>query len=275
MRIHLDGVERSGPAVDLRDATVDVEDVLAAARNPDDDRVCCGAAGELHERVGFLRRGVTISALGSVAAAARSRGRRSDHAAKLQAVRAELQEIDAPEVDLKAARECVATTAADVDALRERVARASGRVEALRDGNGAVEAAEADLAAATQELAAAETDYHAAREALAAAREQARGARDARERRLALEDRLANLRRDARRELAASVAGQFRLALHSLPVPGEPTDPTAFEGPDWAAACGVARIADCSAPLVVSDDIFQRPTRARATLDAPVVLVEV
>lgn len=275
MRLRLGGVERTGPALDLRDTDIATATVLDGIRTPDDDRVRCGAPGRVHERVGFLRRGMAVATLAAVADAARSRGNTSECDAELRRVRAEVAERDAPTVDLEAARERVAETAADVDALRERVARASGRVEALRDGGGNVEAAEGDLAAAAQSLAAAETEHHAAREALTAAREQAREARNARERRLALEDRQANLRRDARRELAASMAGQFRRALRALPVAVDPADPRTFDGPDWVAGCAVARIADTTAPFVVSDGVFERPTRARAALDAPVVLVEV
>lgn len=275
MRLHLAGVERRGPAVDLRGVDVDAAAVLAAVRDPDDDRVRCAAPGPVHERLGILHRDCSVAPVAMLADAARSRGESTQLDAELRAVEADLADIDAPDVDLESARERVAETAADVDALRERVARASGRVEAMRDGGSDPADAETDLETATRELAAAETDHHAAREALARARKQAQAARDARERRLELEDRRENLRRAARRELAGSFGEQFRRALAALPVPGEPADPRAYDGPDWVVAAAVARVAAVRAPLVVTGAIFERPTRARAALDAPVVLVEV
>jgi multidrug resistance efflux pump len=275
MKLRLCGVERQGPAVDLRDVDVDPATVLAAVRDPSDERVRCAAPGAVHERVGFLHRDCSIAPRAALADAARSRGESTQYDAELRAVEADLADIDASEVDLEGARERVAETAADVDALRERVARASGRVEAMRDGGSDPADAEADLETATQKLAAAETDHHAAREALARAREQAQAARDARERRLELEDRRENLRRAARQELADRYTEQFRRALASLPVPGDPAGPSGFGGPEWAVAAAVARVAAVRAPLVVSAAIFERPTRTRAALDAPVVLVEV
>jgi hypothetical protein len=274
MKVRFGGVERHGRAVDLRGCDATLSEVAAAVRGGDDDRVGCPPPGPVHERVGVLHRGVSVSVCAALAAAARSRGETTDYDADLRAVEAELGSLTPADVDLSGARERVAETAAAVDRLREEVARASGRVEARRDAGDASDA-EAALADATQKLAAAETEHHAAREALARARRQARGARDDRERRLSLEDERDNLRREARRTLADRWAGRFERALAALPVPGEPAPPSEFAGPDWAAACAVARLADCSAPLVVGGDVFERPVRASAALDAPVLLVEV
>lgn len=274
MRVALGGVERTGRALDLRDAAVDLDDLAGAIRDPEDDRFHCQPPQAVHERVGVLHRGVSVSLRAVVASAARSRGARTRFDDDLAAVRAELSQLAAPDVDLEAARERVSETAADVERLREQVARASGRVEARREDGGA-ESAEAALGEATRELASAETEHHAAREALERARRKAREARDARERRLELEDRLANLRRDARRALAECWSGRFERAVDALPFSGDPAPPSEFDGPEWAGACAAARLAAPGAPLVVGDDLFENPTRARAALDAPVVLVEV
>ena len=273
MRVSLDGVERTGRALDLRDLSVGPETVAAAIRDPEDGRLRCQHPRPVHERVGVLRRGVSVSLRAAVAAAARSRGATTRCDDDLKAAEAELSALPAPDVDLAGARERVSETAADVERLRERVARASGRVEAHRE-DGGVESAEAALDEATRELAAAETEHHAAREALERARRRAREARDARERRLALEDRLANLRREARRALAERWSARFERAVDALPVPGDPAPPREFAGPEWAGACAAARLADQGAPLVVGD-LFGDSTRASAALDAPVVLVEV
>jgi len=274
MRVSLGGVEHSGRALDLRDAAVGPRAVAAAIRDPGDDRLRCQPPRDVHERVGVLTRDVSVSLRAAVAAAARSRGASTRFDDDLRAIASELSDLTAPDVDLETARERVSETAADVQRLRERVARASGRVEARRE-DGDAEAAETALGEATRELAAAETEHHAAREALDRARQRAREARDARERRLALEDRLANLRRDARRALAERWSARFERALAALPFPGDPAPPSEFDGPAWAGACAAARTAAPGAPLVVGDGLFEHPTRASAALDAPVVLVEV
>jgi hypothetical protein len=271
MRVALAGVERAGRAVDLRDAAVEPGELVDAVRDPSDDRLQCHRPQRVHERVGVLHQGVSVSLRATVAAAARSRGASTRHDDDLRAAEQELADHAAPTVDLERARERVSAAAADVQRLREAVARASGRVEARRE-DGDAESAEAALAAATRELAAAETDHHAAQEALERSR---RRARDARERRLALEDRVANLRRDARHALAERWSRRFERAVDALPFPGDAASPTEFDGPEWTAACAAARLAAPGAPLVVGNDLFSDASRASAALDAPVLLVEV
>ena len=274
MRLALGGVERTGRALDLRDATVGPAEVAAAIRDPEDERARCQPPRDVHDRVGVLHREGSVSLRAAVAAAARSRRASTRFDDDLDAVEAALSDLAAPVVDLEGARERVSETAADVERLRERVARVSGRVEARRE-DGSAESAEAALGEATRELAAAETEHHAAREALERARRRAREARDARERRLALEDRLANLRRDARQALAERWSERFERALAALPFPGDSAPPNEFDGPEWTGACAAARLAAPGAPLVVGDDLFEDSTRASAALNSPVVLVEV
>ena len=273
MRVEFGGVERHGQAIDLRSGSASAEDVLSAVHDPDDDRIACPPPQSVHERVGLLHRDVSVPVVAAIADAARTRGASTEYDEELQTVESELAEMELPDVDLGAARERVAGAAADVDRLDERVARTSGHVEAKREADADPSDAEASLQTATQELAEAETDYHAAREALAAAKERASEARDVRQRRLELQDRRENLRRAARRTLADEYADQFRRAIRALPVTAEPTHPREFSGSDWAAACAVARIARPGAPLVVADG-FDCATRARAALDAPVLLAQ-
>lgn len=275
MKVALGDAQLRGRAVDLRSAAVTAGAVAEAVRDPGDDRVRCQRPRTVHDHVGVLHRGVGVPVRAALAAAARSRGARTAYDGDLRAVKAELAAVSPPTVDLASARERVAETAADVERLRERVARVSGRVEARRAAAGDADAAEDALADATRELAAAETEHHAAEEALERARQRAREARDAREQRLSLEDRLANLRRDARRALADRWSGRFRRALVGLPFAGGPVGPGAFEGPDWVAGAAVARLAAPGAPVVVGPGVFSDATRASAALDAPVVLVEV
>ena len=273
MRVAFDGVTARGPAIDLRAAGVPATEVLAAVRDPTDDRVQCARSGSLHERIGFLHHDVSISLPAALAEAARTRGASTEHDAALHQTETKLQSLDVPDVDLEAARRRVAETEADVAALRERVAEVSGQVDAHRTLGADASGVEVTYRAVAADLASAETEYHAAMEALTAARRRARDARDARERRLELEDRRENLRRAARRDLVEEFAPSFERAVAALPVPSDPAPPAAFDGPDWAAAAAVARVARLNAPLVVAD-IFEGASRARAALDSPVLLVE-
>ncbi len=274
MRVDLAGVERRGRAVDLRDVDVSAESVVTAIRDADDDRIACASPQPVHERVGFLHRKLSVAPVAAVAAAARTRGATTEYDAEIHVIEDELAAIDVPDVDLAAVRERVAETASDVDRLRERVARVSGRVEARREADTDASDAEAALQNATRELAARETDHHAAKEELAAARERARDARDAHERRLDLADHRDILRRAARQALTDASADAFRRAVDALPTPGEPTHPREFTGPDWVVGAAPAPRARPAAPLVV-DCGFANASRAAATLDAPVVLVEI
>jgi hypothetical protein len=140
MRVRFGGAERRGRAVDLRDCGVTAGGAAAAVRKQSDDRVACQPPGRVHERVGVLHRGMSVSVRAALAAAARSRGATTDCDADLRAVEAELESLAPADVDLSGARERVAETAAAVDRLREVVARASGRVEACRDAGDASDA---------------------------------------------------------------------------------------------------------------------------------------
>lgn len=265
----LDAGER---AVDLREHPTEPDPaaVLAAVRDPDDPRVRCPEPGAVHEHVGHLHPELSLDRRGALAAAARSRGASAAVDAELRAARERLRAVTAPAPDVAAARERVAGTDATVEKLRERVARLQGRVRALREAEEDPAEATAELRAAARELAEVETDRVAAEQALSSARAAAREAFDARDRRLRLEDRVANLEREARAELARSVRPAVERALAS--VPG--TDAGSLSGADdVSAALAVARVASLDAPVVVACDRFADPASAAEWLDARVVRV--
>jgi hypothetical protein len=256
MRVDLGGEPARGQLIDLRESPVDAGTVLAAIRDPSDDRVCAAPPTVLHDRVGFIHERVTIALGPALATAMRTRRTPTPFDRELATAERTRTEIEVPEVDLETPRSAVAAATVDTDALRERVARLGGRVRALRETNDpGLDAATADLEAAVSELAEAETEQVAAEQRLGRARQQAREARDHRERRLRLDDRIANLRREARAHLVATGWPAFHSAVSSMPVSvdvGEKSE--AWTGPDWVAALGIGIVADLRAPIVVTGD---------------------
>lgn len=263
----------AGQLVDLREEAVDPATVLSAIRDPDDNRISAATPTVLHERVGFVKIGMTISLRPALAEAMRTRRTHSPLDRELAAAERRLEGVDVPEVDLETTRGSVAT-ATDTKALRERVARLGGRVSALREtADPALESARAELDSAVTELAEAETERVAAEQRLTRARDAARDARDRHERQLRLMDRVDNLRREARRHLSTTGWPAFRAAVDEMPVKvdiGE--SPDTWEGPDWVAALAVIAVAELRAPIVVTDEgptALARPAR----LGVPVVRV--
>lgn len=266
MRLCLRDVERTGPAIDARALDIDPHDLLAAIWNPNSAVVSCPKPPPVYEHVGHIEPTTTVSRRTAIAAAARSHGQGSSFDDEIQDCRRELAAIDVPAADVPAAIEALADAAEDVDSLRDSVARLGGVVAASDIDAEQDAAAQSSLQDAAAELAAAETTHHAARQELSRERNRQRAANDARERRLALEDRLANLQRAARRELAERNADRVRRALDAAP-----DWPDA--GGDVRLALAVARTAAVRAPIVVEDGPFRTPGQARACLAAPVVLV--
>lgn len=213
-----------------------------------------------------------------LAAAARSRGRSASVDDAIAARREALREQDVPEVDLDAARKRLAAATGEEERLRERVAALRGELRAHRDLDADVEAVREQLRAATTELSAAETERIAAEQALDRAVDRAREARDARERRLALEDEVANLEREARRELAAKIQPTVRDALDAIPgrdpaPAGDASDP--FAGDVASVALAAVRVASVDAPVVLGPavDRFGTAAAAHDVLGCPVIRV--
>lgn len=271
MRVALEGVTGDG-AADLR-GRVPAQRAIAAIEDPEDGLVECPRPGELFAYAGHVTPGMSLPVRAAVAAAARSRGASSPHDEALAAVEAELAEMPEPSVDLADRRRRVAETRRAEEGLRERVARLAGRVEALRERDDP-ESAEEELAAATRELADAETERIAAEQSLARARREAAAVRDARERRLELADRRANLRQAARDALVAEHYDAFARAVRAVPGEGQPGDhPASYRGSTVTAALAVLRIGAPDAPVVLDCERFPSPSAAAACLDAAVLRV--
>ena len=268
---------RTGRAVDLRDTPHDVEAVRRAVEGESeaepktgDVTVIAPTPSRWWEPLGTPSD--DTAPLTRLVAAARSRGIRVPEERALAAAERALASHSVEEVDLEAARERLAAAGTQVEALRERVATERGRLEARREMGADTDAAEEALADATAKLSEAETEQLAAEQAHEAARERAREMRAARERRLRLEDRVANRRRDARRALVGELADEFRAALDAVPGTASLSlDPLAVDGDSVTAAFAAVRLADLRAPVVDDTDRFDSAAVAAERLDAAVV----
>jgi len=269
----VDGEERPGPAIDARALAVDADALVESIRTTSDDTVSCPPPSHAHTHIGFVHPETTLSRRSAQAAVARTRGFTTEFDHEIRRTRRELATMELPTADVSAAMEAVAAASADVDSRRDEVARLGGIVAATDGPNAEADSsadtvgdAQAKLRTEAAALAEAETALQTAREELALERDRQRAANDARERRLRLQDRLENLRRDARRTLAVDEAARTERALDAIPDWPEASA-------DARYALALARNAHCRAPVVVTDDPFRTAVQARACLAAPVILV--
>ncbi len=228
-------------------------------------RVECPDPGPVHEHVGCVRPETSVRVRTALARAGRSRGRSTPVDRELAAVAAELEDLSVDGTDLAARRRELAAADADVERLRERVAAARGRLQTRREADLDPGPARRAVAEAVQELAEAETTAAAARQQLADARERARERRDRRDRRLRLEDRAANLRREARAHLVEELREAYERAAGRLGADA----PFAADGP--TAALAIAQVAAIEAPIVLACDRFETPAAASRWLGVPVI----
>ncbi|MFW5938981.1 MAG: hypothetical protein ACOCQU_00860 [Halolamina sp.] len=272
MRVAIDGtVVAAGRAVDLRAEPIPADAVESAIRDGSSVlSVDCPSPARWWPPLAAP--GDDIPALDRIVTAARSRGHRPPAERALAAAQRDLQALAVESTDTATARERLAEAGAAVERLREAVATARGRLQSRRELDADTADAEAALADATRRLSEAETERVAAEQAHAAAQRRVREAREARERRLRLQDRVANRRRDLRRELATVVAEPFAGAVEELPGSATlSTDPLAVGGDEVTAALAAIRIASLDAPVLDTTARFDSAAAAAETLDAPVV----
>jgi len=277
VRVRVGDVVRSGRAITLPD-DADPGSVVEAIRSPDDadaadGRIAVDAPepGPVHEHVGYVHPAMGLRTRTALARAARSLGVTTPYDEELESVRERLAAIDVGEEDVATHRRAVAETTAETERLREQVAAARGKLQAAREGGGDPAAATAELESAVRQLSETETEGVAASQRLQRAREAARERRDRRERLRRLEDRAANLERDARAHLVGQLADRYGEAVAAVPGAEGVADP--FDAGPPTAALAIARLAALSAPVVLACDRFCSAAAARRWLDAPVVRV--
>jgi hypothetical protein len=271
----LDGTVYRGRAVSLP-SRIDPRTVATAVRQ--------GAASEgnatvevsartphpVHERVGCLHPAVCLRVRTALAAAARARGWTTTHDRALGRAREALAAFDPADVETERARREAASAAEDTDRLRERVATIRGRLQARADHGLDTGPASETLENAARELSEAETRAAATRQTLDRRRREARSVRDDLEERMRLEDRVANLERQARRVLVDRARDAYATAVTAVPDgPTDPDDP--FDVDPLTAGLAVARVARFDAPVVLAGDRFGNPRAASRWLGAPVV----
>lgn len=217
----------------------------------------------LADHVAVVAPGLSLARREALVAAARSRGEPTSVDAELERARERLSALGEPVPSLADARRRVADAEADLEAKRERVATLRGRLQETDD-----EAVAVAYREAIRELSEAETERAAAEEALADARERARRARDEREERLRLEDRVANLERRQRRELAATVRPAVDAAVAETP--GSEASSFARASP-VTAALALVRVGRLRTPVVLACRRFDGAADAEAWLGSPVV----
>lgn len=247
MRLRFGGDEWVGRAVDVRGSGVSATRVAAAVRAREAG-VVCRRPGPLHEHVGLLAEDTEVTEAVRAAVARSWAGGEQE---------GELAEAARPE-DPVAVRQDVAAALGAVEGAREAVAVARGRLRARRETGAETGAAKRALRDAARELSEAETERAAAEERLAAARERARAQRDERARALRERDR----RRNEAKRLAARAAPRIERARAAVP------------DCSWTPALAVVRAGRVRAPVVLAGGPFERPARAAACLDAPVVLAD-
>ena len=248
-----------GSVADLRDAAVGSDAVVEAVRGEGGPvRVHCPPPGPLFDRVGHVHPEMGLRVRTALAVAARTRGLTPPQQAEIERLRARREEIS---VDERALQHGEAPDE-DLPALRERVATLRGRVQELEASGRDASEATAELRRAAARLSEAETTRIAAAET----RRDARAERDRRERRLGLADRIANRERDARSWLVEQVRDPYERAVFALDPGADP-----FDCPPPVAALAILRIADQRGPVVLATDRFESPGAAAAWIEGPLV----
>lgn len=259
MEFKIEGHRVAGEVIDLRDRQVDPDAVLAAVRGePSPYDADCPGPGPLHHRVGAVTAGMAVQPKTALAVAARSGGLTAPQDDRIGALREQRDAVEMP----AAPATPDAPPADDVTRLRERVAALRGEVQALESAGRDPTEARDRLREAAGRLAELETERAARQQAT----ERLRAVRDARERRLRIEDRLANAERAARAHLVAELRPAFEDAVDSLVDVADP-----FEAPADVLALAILRVGEVEAPLVLCVDRFDSPRRAADWLDAPVI----
>jgi hypothetical protein len=273
-----EGPVREGRGIDLSETQFSPEAVASAIRRTDAVdglRIECADPGPGHDHLGrvpssTVTRGHLLEAVG------RSRRLQTPVDAEIARIESRLAEQsspadpDAPR-DLRAARRRLAEAGDDESRLRERVATLRGRLNAHRETGDeeAITTTRDELVSVTTELSEVVTERVAAEQRLDALERRARSVRDSRDLRLQHTDALANRRRDARAYFIEKLGDEFDVAVREL---SEATFETA-DADELVRQLAAVRLADFSAPVVLTCRAFTDVETAAHYLDSPVVRV--
>jgi len=269
----LGSVVRCGQVIRIEQA-VKLSRIAAAVRDGSDRTdsfvaVSAAPPEPVHDHIGCIYPEMGLRTKTALARAARTRELSTPYDDELATVRESLATMDIESGDTRAERQERAQATEETERLREQVATARGRLEARRENELESTPAAHELERAIRELTETETSAVAAAEQLERSREQARKRRDRREQKLRLEDRIANLQRQARAHLVDQMREKYDAAVSAVPSASPSEDP--FAADPVTAALAVARVARLSAPVVVACERFESATAASEWLDAPVI----
>lgn len=233
----------------------------------------------VHDHVGCLHPEMGLRARTALARAGRSRGASTPVDGQLRETRAELAELEQPRDDDSSHRRTVAETDSETARLVEQVATKRGRLQERLESDAPDATVERQLTETVRELSEIETERAAARERLERERARRRARRQRLDRRRKLQDRIANLERDARRHLVDRFREAFATAVARVPLAdndgglhteqGDPADP--FDTDPVTAALAIARVGNPGAPVVLACERFESPAAASEWLGVPVV----
>lgn len=278
VRIETAETQWIGRAIDLTQQPVDAQNLLAAIREGNDRtiEITCPRPGPVYDHVGRIRQGMELHTRTALAAVARSRGLCAPQDQERKAIHKRLSELELPEAveELDEIHKRVAETSADIDRLRERVARLQGKADAHRETESELETL-TSLQDALRELSEVETERAAAKQRLERMRKRQRLVHDVQVERFELEDRAANLKRDARRYLVTKLTPAFEATVislenHTTAGSGEFAE-SAFEVDSVSTALALARLASIETPIVLECDRFDSVEAAADWLDLPVI----
>ena len=248
-----------GSVADLRATGVSGHQVVDAVRGDDAAcRVHCPPPGPLFDRVGHVHPEMGLRVRPALAVAARTRGLTPPQDDEIERLRAERDAID---VDERVPQHATPPEE-DPAALEERVAELRGRISALR----AHDIDASDERAALREAAARLSEAQTTRLAAAQTRQATREQRDRRQRRLRLDDRIANRERNARSWLVERVRGPYERAVFAHDPSADP-----FDCDPTTAALAILRVGTQRAPVVLATERFPTPAAAAAWVEGPVV----
>ena len=268
MICRIGSVTRCGTAVAVSQ-TVAAEAIVAAVRGAGGENieVDCEPPTTLHERLGHVHGEMGLRVRTALAEAGRTRGVETPYDEKIERLEAELSTLSVEQTGIERYREELATGRAETAALREAVAATRGRLAAHREHGLDTDDIERELERTIRELAETETAATAANQQFERTREELRERRNRRERKLELEDQLANRRRDARRWLVDHLEPEYAAAVGELV--GEESDP--FECDPTVASLAVGRVGEYTAPLVLETSPFESAAAAHDWLGGPVI----
>lgn len=271
VRCRVGGRKYTGPAIELAGAVEGARllEAIRCSESGGGPQVTCPSPGPLFEHVGHVHEGMGLRTRTALARAGRSLGLTTPYDDDLAEARDELAALETRVDERARKREAVATHEETVSELRERVAAARGRLAAKREVGEDTTEAVAELQAAIKALSEHETEVIAARQELTERRAATENYRDQYERRFALEDRIANLERQARKHLVEQCRERFVAALDALP--GATVDGEPFAADPVPAALAIARVGDPRAPVVLDCDRFASAAAAHDWLGCPVV----